>query len=44
MASVGSSEKKIDTVPRIECRYYVYMYDGKLGIHVPSHFDLPGET
>ena len=44
MASVESTEKKSDNVPRIEGRYYVYMYDGKLGMHVPSHFYHPGKT
>ena len=44
MASVESAEKNSDTVPRIEGHYSVYMYDSKLGICVPSHFDLPGNT
>ena len=41
---VEASEKISDTVPRIECHYYVYMFDGKQGMHVPSHFDLPVNT
>ena len=44
MASDESAEKNSDTVPRIEGSYYVYMYDGKLGMHLPSHFDLLGNT
>ena len=42
--SVEADEKNSDTVPMIEGRYSVYMYDGKLGMHVPSHFDLPVNT
>ena len=44
MESVEADEKNSDTVPMIEGRYSVYMYDGKLGMHVPSHFDLPVNT
>ena len=44
MAPVEAAEKNSDTVPRKLVLYYVYMYYGKLGIHVPSHFDLPGNT
>ena len=43
-ALVEAAEKKSDTVPRIEGRYYVYMYDGKLGMHVPANVDLPVNT
>ena len=35
--SVEFSEKNTDNPPRIEGRYYVYMYNGKLGMHVPVH-------
>ena len=42
--SVEAAEKNIDTAPSIEGRYSVYMYDGKLGMHVPAYFDLPGNT
>ena len=42
--SVEASEKNTYTLPRIEGRYSVYMYDGKLGMHVPAHFDLSGNT
>ena len=42
--SFGAAEKNIDTAPSIEGRYSVYMYDGKLGMHVPAYFDLPGNT
>ena len=42
--SVEVDEKNIDTAPRIEGRYSVYMYDGKMGMHVPAYFDLPGNT
>ena len=38
--SVEAAEKNSDTAPRIEGRYYVYMYDGKLGMHVSTNFDL----
>ena len=44
MESVEADEKNSDTVPRIEGHYSVYMYDGKLGMHVTAHFDLPGNT
>ena len=44
MASVESAEKNSDTVPRIEGRYSVYMYDNKLGMYVPAHFYLPVNT
>ena len=44
MASFEADEKNSDTVPRIEGHYSVYMYDGKLGMQLPSHFDLPGNT
>ena len=42
--SVEAAEKNIDTAPSIEGRYSVYMYYGKLVMHVPAHFDLPGNT
>ena len=42
--SVESDEKNIDTAPRVEDRYSVYMCYGKFGMHVPAHFDLPVNT
>ena len=42
--SVEFDEQNTDTVLSTESRYYVYMYDGKLGMHVPAHFYLPGNT
>ena len=42
--SVEAYDQKIDTVPSIEYQYSVYMYDGKMGMHVPSYFDLPRNT
>ena len=44
MASVEADDKSPDTMPRIEVCYSVYIYGGKLGMHVSSHFDLPGNT
>ena len=44
MVSVEAAEKDSYNVPKIEGLYSVYMYYGKLGMHVPSHFDLPGNT
>ena len=41
MTSVEYDEKNSDTVTRIEVFYSVYIYDCKLGMHVPSNFDLP---
>ena len=35
--SVGVSDKNKDIAPRIEGCKYAYMYDGKLGMHVPEH-------
>ena len=42
--SVEAAEKYIYTAPRIEGSYYVYMYDGKLGMYIFAHFNLPGNT
>ena len=42
--SVEATEKHSDTSLRIKVRYSVYMYDGKMGMHVPANFDLPGKT
>ena len=42
--SVGAAEQNTDTAPRIEGCYSVYMYDGKMDMHVPAYFDLPGNT
>ena len=42
--SVGAAEQNTDTAPRIEGCYSVYMYDGKMGMHVPAHFDPPVNT
>ena len=42
--SFEAVDKNTDIVPRIEGCYSVYMYGGKLGMHVPAHFDLPGNT
>ena len=42
--SVEAADKNTYTVPRIEGRYSVYMYDDKLGMHVSAHFDLPGNN
>ena len=36
--------KNIDSDPRIKGSYSVYMCDVKLGMHVPTHFYLPGNT
>ena len=44
MELVEDDEKNLDAVTRIEGRYFVYMYDGKLGMHVPSNFDFPWNT
>ena len=44
MDSVEAAEKNSDTVPRIEGQYSVYMYGGKLGMHVSSNVYLPGST
>ena len=41
---VEAAEKNSDNAPSIEDCYSVYMYDVKLGIHVPAYFDLPGNT
>ena len=42
--SFEASEKNPDNAPRIEGRYSVYMYDGKLGMYVPAYFDPLGKT
>ena len=39
--SVKDVGKNIYTAPSIEGRYYVYIYDGKLVMHILAHFDLP---
>ena len=44
MVLVEASEKNSDTVPMIKGRYSVYIYYGKLVMHVPSYFGLPGNT
>ena len=43
-ASVEAADKTSDTAPRIEGRLSEYIYGGKLDMHVPAHFDLPGNT
>ena len=40
---VEAAEKSY-TVPSIKGCYSVYMYAGKLGMHVPTYFDLPGNA
>ena len=42
--SVETSEENIDTVTRIYGRYSVYIYDGKLGMHLSTHVKLPGKN
>ena len=34
--------KNTDNVARIKVHYCVYMYDGKLGMHLPENFELTG--
>ena len=44
MCQLKLLRKNTHTASRIKYGYSMYMYDGKLDMHIPSHFDPPVNT